>query len=298
MSTRTICIINEKKHFIENDIKDFTNIDLESINCTKLPEYAKHDSKWIMSNFGWDDGSDEERRRIYLDVKCIEKDAFEDLKNLECFHICLIFKQIEKIDLKNMEQLRELCLETDIDEDDEDHEECLTHSIDGLPKSLEKLCVISFNIEINSLFFLENLTTLELFNINKILIMDTAPFHGLKKLKKLSVAYSRIVFDKAFVGKPMIQIGPESLKEIFLTVWDELDPIFYFENLPYLSKFVFFSGSPFFNFIDIPSFKKVTSLEFVNFTFYTLTKEEAKKIKKIFENSTKIKRFNLEVRRF
>jgi hypothetical protein len=242
MSTRTICIINEKNQFIENDIKDFTNIDLESINCTKLPEYAKHDSKWIMSNFGWDDGSDEERRRIYLDVKCIEKDAFEDFKNLECFQICLIFKQIEKIDLKNMEQLRELCLETDIDEDDEDHEECLIHSIDGLPKSLEKLCVISFNIEINSLFFLENLTTLELFNINKILIMDTAPFHGLKNLKKLSVAYSRIVFDKAYVGKPMIQIGPESLKEIFLTVWDELDPIFYFENLPYLSKFAFFQA--------------------------------------------------------
>jgi hypothetical protein len=42
----------------------------------------------------------------------------------------------------------------------------------------------------------------------------------------------------------------------------------------------------------------VTSLEFVNITFYTLIKEEAKKIKKIFENSTKIKRFNLEVRRF
>ena len=207
-------------------IKDFTHIDLKHLESIRLPVSSCQDKQ---ENVVFE----------FLDVDSIAPNAFDDFPLLKCLHLRL--KKQTQIDLKQTNNLKDLCLETLIN--DVSNVEADDFYLNGnLPTSLEKLSLIGFNIKLESLIHLKNLTFLQLFRIRNISINAMRPFHFFSNLKQLIIHNSCISFESSEGehGCNEIRLDCQQLEEVtfkrdgFQTESKTLK--IYFENLPQLKK--------------------------------------------------------------
>jgi Leucine-rich repeat (LRR) protein len=228
MIVRSVCLINDKQNH-SNNIKDFSRIDLSTIDRLRLPDYASSSST---KDIEWKFGSASTikiRKFIYLDIVSMNVNAFNDLPNLQSLHL-RFGKPIKEIDLKHVSSLTELCLENQIVF--AFYQEYLKTK---LPSHLEKLSIIGMRLQLNSLKTLENLKHLELCELEDLVIGDSSHFNYFKHLTHLKIDACSFSIKKSFgTDKRTIRFDLANLEELVLSEVRHFEGKFYFGDLPKL----------------------------------------------------------------
>jgi hypothetical protein len=183
--------------------------------------------------------------------------------------------QAERLDIRfnHLTNLKELCL--DYKHSNGSHAR-VTNYFSYLPTSLEKLSIIGFDVEINSLSYLsDKLNFLEL-AFNNIFINNSRPFDCFKNLNTLIVNSSKIIFES---GKKQIHFNLNNLEQLDLNEKSQGSYLFsnpfdnnlqlYFENLPKLKSLRFSTHS--LSQIDLDLLKKLIKLENLEIWFHEST---------------------------
>ena len=277
---------------VEN-IKDFTHINLKNLKSIRLPErfLEKHLQSTFGSEYYLSFGND---GLEFFDVDSIDEDAFNDFPFLTSLHLRLA-KHIQ-VELKHLKNLKELCLETMLENESSDIEENVLYFSGSFPLSLEKLSVIGFNLKLRCLSHLKNLTFLELFRIRYILINESRPFDCFTNLKHLYIHNSTISFEASchVDNKVEIQLVGQRIEEIKLKrdgFQREIDkkPKIFFENLSQLKK-LYLNAYNLYE-IDVGSFKRISTLEDLTIL---LTSFEPRDHKGLLDNFIGLRRLTLK----
>jgi Leucine-rich repeat (LRR) protein len=208
-----------------------------------------------------------EEEEDILEIGTIDKNAFVELTNLTCLHLNIQQKlqplTYDKLDFKNLINLKELCLERTL----YDFDFIYTPIYLDLcpPPNLEKLTVVNFDVKLNTLTHLKNLNFLRLYEVQTLSLNDSKALLDFKNLKHLDFGSTNLVFD--CINRPSLHMGPKSLEVLNLELVLEMDngyrneqqPKIFFENLPNLKRLLVLVES--LEEIDIVSLKKLSWLE-------------------------------------
>ena len=220
----SVVLINEKRNH-PNSIKDFSQIDLSTISRLRLPDYSSTNDEL---KFG-SESTIKISKYVYLDIVSMDVNAFNDLSNLKSLHL-RFGNPIKEIDLKQMTNLNEICLEYQIvfASDQE-------YLKSKLPKTLEKLSIIGFCLQLKSLKYLANLKFLELCKLEDLVISDSSHFNFFKHLAHLKIDDCSFSIKNSYgLDKKTIRFDLENLEELILCKIGHFDGRFHFNNLPKL----------------------------------------------------------------
>jgi hypothetical protein len=236
--------------------------------------------------------------KIFLNMASIDKDAFVDLPNLKSLHLRLV--KNSGIDLEHMINLRELCLESHPVIDTLMYKQML-------PANLEKLSIIGFPIQLESLMNLSNLISLELESVCNPIFANSKPFALLKNLKQLSIKKCYLLFQGSDFKTNKIEFGSEEIEDLtlynntyrfdhVLSFINDTEPMIYFENLPNLKKlnlFISYLNTDKKSSINVDSFRKLVNLEFLEFSVKSSSIDSQEGMRGLLNNFTKLKTLKL-----
>ena len=306
-------MFNEKRKHPGNII-DLSNFDFGKVERLKVPEF-RHEKLFVkneVSNqeeekeeeilakldtkFGFHSGSYFYKDFLQVSSKPISDDAFVDVAtNLKSLHLRFAVESEAKknfqfkFNFRDLINLKELCIERHVEENS-DVETVLRNPkylvCNDLPINLEKLSLIGFNVDLNSLSHLTNLKHLELYKCEDLILSASTPFHCFKHLTHLTVSFSYVSLNGSRLEKEKIQMGSENLESLDLYVHfrENANPTLFFDKQQKLKSLNLTLND--LSEIDVSSFKSLLNLEELHVRSEI---SDNKTLKGLLDNFTKLK---------